>query len=73
MVLQVTYRYRNQVPEESLRRSEGIKVKRRFPAKIPVSVVVNIIISGTVQVTVVLLLWVQILAFFLSEKRTGFN
>ena len=36
MTLQVTYRYRNQVPDEALRRSEGIKVKRRFPIKIPV-------------------------------------
>jgi len=37
MALQVTYRYKTQVTEESQRRLEGIKVKRKFPAKIPVS------------------------------------
>ena len=35
--MQVTYRYKTQVPEEAQRRVEGIKVKRKFPAKIPVS------------------------------------
>ena len=37
MALQVSYRYKTQVTEESQRRLEGIKVKRKFPAKIPVS------------------------------------
>ena len=37
MALQVTYRYKNQVPDEAQRRLEGIKVKRKFTAKIPVS------------------------------------
>ena len=37
MALSVAYKYKQQVPEESQRRLEGMKVKRRFPSKIPVS------------------------------------
>ena len=36
MALQVNYKYKNQVPEESQRKAEGIKVKKKYPAKIPV-------------------------------------
>ena len=45
MALQVSYRYKTQVTEESQRRLEGIKVKRKFPAKIPVS---NVVVACTV-------------------------
>lgn len=37
MALHVAYRYKSQVPDLSQRRAEGIKVKKKYPAKIPVS------------------------------------
>lgn len=37
MALHVTYRYKSQVPDLSQRRAEGIKVRKKYPAKIPVS------------------------------------
>ena len=37
MALNITYRYKVQVPEASQRKLEGLKVKRRYPGKIPVS------------------------------------
>lgn len=37
MALNIAYKYRVQVPEVSQRKLEGLKVKRRYPGKIPVS------------------------------------
>ena len=37
MALQVHYKYKQQVPDESLRKAEGVKVRKKYPAKIPVS------------------------------------
>ena len=37
MALQVTYKYKALVSDEAQRKIEGVKVRRRFPAKIPVS------------------------------------
>ena len=37
MALQVHYRYKYQVPDESQRKAEGVKVRKKYPAKIPVS------------------------------------
>ena len=48
MALQVSYRYKTQVTEESQRRLEGIKVKRKFPAKIPVSNGLRVVVACTV-------------------------
>ena len=38
MAVNVAYKYKMQVPEASQRKAEGLKVKRRYPSKIPVSV-----------------------------------
>ena len=38
MAVNITYRYKLQVPEVAQRKLEGLKVKRRYPGKIPVSV-----------------------------------
>ena len=37
MALQVHYKYKQQVPDESQRKTEGVKVRKKYPAKIPVS------------------------------------
>lgn len=37
MSLNIAYKYKVQVPEVSQRKLEGLKVKRRYPGKIPVS------------------------------------
>ena len=37
MALNVAYKYKVQVPEMSQRKLEGLKVKRRYPSKIPVT------------------------------------
>ena len=38
MSLHVTYKFRTNVPDEGQRKMEGIKVKKKFPTKIPVRV-----------------------------------
>ena len=38
MAVNVAYKYKVQVPDVSQRKVEGLKVKRRYPGKIPVSV-----------------------------------
>ena len=37
MALPVTYKYKTLVSDEAQRKTEGLKVRKRFPAKIPVS------------------------------------
>lgn len=37
MACPATFKYKSQVPDEGQRKVEGLKVRRQFPAKIPVS------------------------------------